>query len=49
MVLILNVGTVKLGIQELLNKKQTRSKELFTDYQPFYSTNLLLDKEVLSI
>ena len=37
--------TVKLGIKELLNKKQTGFKELFTDYQPFYTINLLLNKE----
>ena len=33
--------TVKLGIKELLNKKQTGFKELFTDYQPFYTIILL--------
>ena len=38
--------TVKLGIKELLNKKQTGFKELFTDYQPFYTINLLLNKEL---
>ena len=37
--------TVKLGIKELLNKEQTEFKELFTDYQPFYTVNLLLNKE----
>ena len=40
---------VKLGIKELLNKDQTAFKELFTDYQPFYTINLLLDKELLPI
>ena len=38
--------TVKLGIKELLNKEQTGFKELFTDYQPFYTINLLLNKEL---
>ena len=32
--------TVKLGIKELLNKKQTGFKELFTDFQPFNDINL---------
>ena len=39
-------STVKLGIKELLNKEQTGVKELFTDYQPFYTINLLLKKEL---
>ena len=43
------VSTVKLGIKELLKKEQTGFKELFTDYQPFYTINLLLDKELLPI
>ena len=38
--------TVKLGIKELLNKEQTGFKELFTDYQPFYTINLLLNKDL---
>ena len=38
--------TVKLGIKELLNKEQIGFKELFTDYQPFYTINLLLNKEL---
>ena len=38
--------TVKLGIKELLNKEQTGFKEFFTDYQPFYTINLLLNKEL---
>ena len=42
-------STVKLGIKELLNKEQTGFKELFTDYQPFYTKNLLLNKELFSI
>ena len=36
------VCTVKLGIKELLNKEQIGFKELFTDYQLFYTINLLL-------
>ena len=42
-------GTVKLGIKELLNKKQIGFKELFTDYQLFYTINLLTNKELLLI
>jgi hypothetical protein len=38
--------TVKLGNKELLNKEQIGFKELFTDYQPFYTINLLLHKEL---
>ena len=41
--------TVKLGIKELLNKEQTGFKKLFTDYQPFYIINLLLNKDFLPI
>ena len=41
--------TVKLGIKELLNKEQIGFKELFTDYQLFYTINLLLNKELLPI
>ena len=33
-------NTVKLGIKELLNKEHIGFKELFTDYQLFYSINL---------
>ena len=36
--------TVKLG-----DKEQIGVKELFTGYQPFYTINLLLDKELLAI
>ena len=43
------INTVKLGIKELLNKEQIGFKELFTDYQLFYTTNLLLNKELLPI
>ena len=42
-----HIITVKFGIKELLNKEQTGVKELFTDYQPFYTINLLLIKELL--
>ena len=42
-------NTVKLGIKELLNKEQIGFKELFTDYQLFYTINLLLNKELLPI
>ena len=41
-----HITTVKLAIKELLNKEQTGFKELFTDYQPFYTINLLLNKEL---
>ena len=41
--------TVKLGIKELLNKEQIGFKKLFTDYQLFYTINLLLNKELLPI
>ena len=41
--------TVKLGFKELLNKEQIDFKELFTDYQLFYTINLLLNKELLPI
>ena len=43
---IVFLGTVKLGIKELLNKEQTGFKEFFTDYQLFYTINLLLNKEI---
>ena len=42
-------STVRLGINELLNKEQIGFKELFTDYQLFYTINLLLNKELLPI
>ena len=42
-------STVKLGIKELLNKEQIGFKEHFTDYQLFYTINLLLNKELLPI
>ena len=42
-------NTVKLGDKEHFDKEQIGVKELFTDYQPFYTINLLLDKELLPI
>ena len=42
-------GTVKLDFKELLIKEQIDFKELFTDYQLFYTINLLLNKELLLI
>ena len=42
-------STVKLGDKERFDKEQIGVKELFTDYQPFYTINLLLDKELLPI
>ena len=41
--------TDKLDFKELLNKEQIDFKELLTDYQLFYTINLLLNKELLSI
>ena len=43
----MNLTTVKLGNKELLNKEQIGFKELLTDYQLFYTINLLLNKELL--
>ena len=40
---------VKLDFKELLIKEQIDFKELFTDYQLFYTINLLLNKELLLI
>ena len=45
----LSLNTVKLGIKERFDKEQIGIKELFMDYQPFYTINLLLDKELLPI
>ena len=42
-------NTVKLGNKERFDKEQIGIKELFMDYQPFYTINLLLDKEFLPI
>ena len=44
-----NDVTVKLGNKERFDKEQIGIKELFMDYQPFYTINLLLDKELLPI
>ena len=41
--------TVKLGIKELLNNEQTWLKDLSTDYQPCYTINPPLNKELLPI
>ena len=40
-------GTVKLGNKKHFDKEQIGIKELFMDYQPFYTINLLLDEELL--
>ena len=42
-------STVKLDFKELLIKEQIDFMELFTDYQLFYTINLLLNKELLLI
>jgi hypothetical protein len=42
-------NTVKLGDKERFDKEQIGVKELFMDYQPFYTIDLLLDKELLTI
>ena len=42
-------ATVKLGNKERFDKEQIGIKELIMDYQPFYTINLLLDKELLPI
>ena len=44
-----NRCTVKLGNKERFDKEQIGIKELFMDYQPFHTINLLLDKELLPI
>ena len=44
-----NHNTVKFGDKERFDKEQIGVKELFTDYQLFYTINLLLDKELLPI
>ena len=43
------VATVKLGNKERFNKEHIGIKELFMDYQSFYTINLLSDKELLTI
>ena len=45
----LSLNTVKLGIKERFDKEQIGIKELFMDYQPFCTINLLLDKELMPI
>ena len=42
-------NTVKLINKERFDKEQIGIKELIMDYQPFYTINLLLDKELLPI
>ena len=42
-------STVKLGNKERFDKEQMGIKDLFMDYQPFYTINLLSDKELLPI
>jgi hypothetical protein len=42
-------NTVELGDKERFDKEYIDVKELYTHYQPFYSINLLLDKELLPI
>ena len=42
-------NTVKLGNKERFDKEQIGIKELFMAYQPFYTINLLLDKELLPV
>ena len=41
--------TVKLGNKERFDKEQIGIKELFMDYQPFYTITLLLNKELFPI
>ena len=41
--------TVKLSNKERFDKEQIGIKELFVDYQPFYTKNLLLDNEILPV
>ena len=48
-ILDLEVCTVKLDFKDLLNKEQIGFKELFTDYQLFYTINLLLNKKLSKI
>ena len=38
------ISTVKLGNKERFYKEQIGIKELFMDYQPFYTINLLFNK-----
>ena len=48
-VLLWKLTTVKLDFKELLIKEQIGFKELFTDYQLFYTINLQLNKELSPI
>ena len=48
-IIFIFIITVKLGNKERFDKEQIGIKELFMDYQPFYTINLLLDKELLPI
>ena len=41
--------TVELGNKERFDKEQIGIKELFMNYQLFYTINLLLDKELLPV
>ena len=47
--LLSKLTTVKLDFKELLNKEQIDFKELFSDYQLFYTIKELLNKELLPI
>jgi hypothetical protein len=47
--LLSKLTTVKLDFKELLNKEQIEFKELFSDYQLFYTIKELLNKELLPI
>ena len=42
-----STSTVKLGDKERFDKEQIGVKELCMGYQPFYTINILLDKELL--
>ena len=41
--------TVKFGNKECFDKEKIGIKEIIMDYHPFYTINLLLDKELLPI
>ena len=47
--IVVFANTVKLGNKERFDKEQIGIKELFMDYKPFYTINLLLDKELFPI
>ena len=42
-------NTVKLGNKERFDKEQIGIKELFMDYQPFYTINYMLNSKHLSL